>query len=288
MSRSPYRTLGERLGLPSLLWRLAGGELEVPSSSYGPGAECVNYPPALWPVWEKGEHGVVGLWMHWLVERQPTYVKWDREEPRVTEIARTPEQLVTRAALECWVNSGGDADDLEVRAFAAGAGILDFGELEQLASDDPKKMATLAAFRSNVPLEAAGPAAYAGDFPVIDGPSRTPLHRSCSYEIEPGWVMYEAEEGWRSRPACDRPRPRAGATDFPPWLAEPVRQRPIFDALLARRDLAGAWLCLNSSPWSFSEGRSAFRELAGSAASEELSILAELWCSRPHDDDFEY
>jgi hypothetical protein len=265
-----YSHIYRLLGLEVRLVHLAGGEIAPPLDSMSAPFYCYGFPPALIPLWsENTGPRYAGLWKHWFLPRQGTFVLCSVDESyRVMEIARTAEQLLDWLLYySLYVDEDGEP---EFRAFASAAAVTNYPAVRSLIETEgyePANLRSLPAFRHGPPLRSCLTAAeYHGDFPsewmLLD---RASLQRVCSLELPR-----------RLLPVITK------ATVAPPWLAA-TEQARVFQGLLRAGDLAGAWLSLNSSGWMFSEAKKAIRQLADRAGDTAFSVLAEAWVAQPHE-----
>jgi hypothetical protein len=265
-----YADVYKRLGLEDRLVRLAGGEIAPPLDSMSAPFYCYGFPPALVPLWSDNTGPrYAGLWKHWFVPRQPTFVEcYVDESYRAVEVARTPEQLLNW--LLCYSLYVDEEGEPEFRAFAATAAVTDYPAIRSIMEAEGYDLANLRplpAFRHDPPVQSCQtPAEYRGDFPnewmLLD---RDHLKCVCSLELPPRLRQLIAE-----------------STTAPLWLAE-TEQADVFERLLRSGDLGGAWLSLNSSGWAFSEAKKAILRLAERAGDSSFSVLAEAWVAQPHE-----
>jgi hypothetical protein len=268
---SPYYTdVYQLLGLDDRLNRLASGEFGLPLDSMYAPFDCYGFPPALIPLWSDSTGPkYAGLWKHWFVPRQDTFVECYVDEGfKVEEVARTPEQLLEWLLFySLYVDEDGEA---EFQDFAAKAGVQDYTAIRAIIETkgyDLSHLQMLPAFRDNPPLQSCLlPTQYRGDFPSEWMPfDNDHLRLVCSLELSTRIQKLVAK-----------------ATGMTPWLAN-EKQIDVFEELLRSGDLGGAWLSLNTSGWLFSEAKKAIRQLADKASDDVFGIVAEAWVAQPHE-----
>ena len=250
--------LGE-LGQPKAA-KLAQPDVASLFGSYVAPAEFFGYPPALIPIFsEFGLPSYLGLWKHWFVQREPSFVTMDvRRDHLVEEVARNESQLAARIVLELMVLN--DGVDAEVRGLA---NLLNVGEfaLRQIDKfsdaygDDYKELAKLPDFRSVTPRECADPNLYGGEFPT---PKRLDFERQCYFEFDPDLL--------------------AEISDLPPWLDPTSDKPPLFRQFVNAGDYAHAWLTLNGTGWFFDDAAKAMARLKSDLPDDRIfQQVAECW-----------
>lgn len=254
------------LNLPSVLEKCSSGMIESPLATFSASACWYGFPPALIPIWSDGSGpNYIGMWKHWFVEREPTFVKMYVGSGRLTiEIARTPEQLCSLIIMM----SISEQDKVSQKAieFSKQTGIVDLQEINQVSmdsGDDPHGFIMLDQFKFKTPLESvANIAEYSGEFPVGKfGMHHSWWLRSTSFEI-PEHIL-------KSWPA-DIP--------MPPWL-DITRQNNVvlFNKYLSAGNLAYAWLTLNSTGWTICDARLAIEALREKANDSRFDLLVRTW-----------
>lgn len=252
-----FADVAARVGLPRIVSELASGNLPVGEVDPGATVPFSNdgFPPALWPMWNTGESAFVGVWVHWLVNRHPTFVELELEDSTVEEIATDVDQLFHWMAYDVFEWCDDDSEVVSALMAAIGGGHVDVAAVEALrgpGSVGPEDLAVMPAFATNPPRAVAGPT-YTGPFPV----GTRGLDRACSFELQPDVRL-------------------GVAVERPPWLVA-TEQLPVFSAELAAGRLDRAWLSLNSSGWLYADAVDALNELAARAAVPELSAVAVVW-----------
>lgn len=255
-----------------LIGDLATGKVKLPAVLDTQPFEGIGFPPAFIPLWYSPGPSYYGIWKHWLNERSPAFVHVSL--PRrcaVDELAATEEQLVQRILLTELASSCGELDE-EIRDFATGCGIGAeemslILEVFRKTGDWPQGFTSLPAFRANAPSDCFPDGiGYQGQFPTLNSPvDAGSLRRICGLEIpEEATARFNALEA------------------RPPWLVA-KRQAPVFADLMAQGDLAGAWMCLNSPGWHYSEIRQALPRLVERAGDVSLAEIAECWLELDHE-----
>lgn len=251
------------LGLTPGCLDVATGRLPVPVASFTYPPAWYGYPPALVPFWSEG-FVYTGLWHHWFTDRPPSFVRLSvRDDHRLLEVARTPEQFVAYATIVAIVAH--DALRPATAAFAERAGVRDVAAIDALtlaSGDDPRGFPALPEFRTATPLAAlSDPGAYDGWFPVPTASGGRAW-----------WATASALE----LPPEVRTRVPLAAAAASPWLATPDAPA-VYRAALATGDLRGAWLALNGPGWTLDRARDALRQLDAAACVPAFSARCAAW-----------
>ena len=254
--------------LPDELIACGSGAIRSPMVTFTSPAHWYGYPPALIPLWGDpgGLYGpsYLGVWKHWFCDRALTFVRFHVwADPLAIEVARTPEQFLSIAAIRSIFAHDGVTQDLT--EFAARVGLSDLAEIDLVCvreGDDPLAFREIECFRQETPLESVEDSSnYDGDFPINDFSLGTNwLQKACRCELsEANQAVVDSME------------------NVPPWLDAEQDKPTLFSELVRAGDLAGAWLTLNSTGWKIREARDAIQLLDRHAESPEFSNLANAW-----------
>jgi hypothetical protein len=257
-----YEDVYHMLELPRIAIELGTGKVKHPSPLVTAPFWCDGFPPALVPLWDTGS-AYKGYWVHWFTSRVPTIVLYYLEEGRAYEIARDINQLLCYEANYLY-----DPDDLLQFARDVGLDALQLDAITSLTSDDPVGLKALPAFRENSPLKChPNGTGYEGDFPngAMTFTEET-VRRACTLE-----VGAELKERIAALPYA------------PPWF-KTTNQAKVFYDLVDQGDLAGAWMCLNSSGWAYTDAQKAIARLSEKSGDRNFAILAEAWIAQPLED----
>ena len=271
-----YPDVLRELSLPPAVVRCADGSVQPPHIILEAPAKWYVFPPALVPIWSDiSEPWYIGYWKHWFVDRDPTFVQtYVDSDCKTIEIARTPEQLFARLAMQAIVDADGIDD--AVRRFAQEVGIENLEELDRVSlvtGDDPKGFWQIEQFRTKLPLASVSDVAeYTGDFPTgaLAGP-RAWWTKCCSCELPEGDLAR-----W---PA---------SIERPDWLREGQDMPVLFDRYLRDGDLARAWLTLNSIGWPLLYARAALAALRDAARDDQFNVVCSAWLSITEGDPGDY
>lgn len=264
-----YKKVYAQLGLTQLECDVALGREDHVSVVSQPAKEY-GFPPALIPLWS-ADMSYVGAWVHWFNPgRTKSYVRlYADNDFLVAEIAKTCEQLFIREIISK-IAAFGEVNN-SVKEFCTrhnfDVAALSVHGIE--VGDYEPELLSIPAFYNNAPLDCytGNESSYSGEFPHKNMPiNASTISNICSLEI----IGSALRELITSRPEC------------PLWLKEGI-QKPRFDQLLSNGDLRGAWLCLNSSGWKFSEARTAIEQLAKRTDDNRFHAVAEAWCSVNHE-----
>ncbi|MEM9595054.1 MAG: hypothetical protein AAGD06_12345 [Acidobacteriota bacterium] len=271
-----YPSYYQELGFDQRLIDISTASLRLPGYVFQP-PRWTGFPPALLPLWFK-EGAFFGYWRHWFCpERTTSLVEHVAEDSWYTlEVARSPDQLFARILLDRTDERGMDDDDLK---FAEEVGLSDLVEgIEDAYArgyGDYHALVTLAPFTEVLaPLkcfEYAGKQHYRGDWPWLGDPEIVSRGKSlCEYEVSD---LPEQLEPLRQ--------------SLPPWFGKGDKQ-PVFDALLAKSDFRGCWMCLNSIGWTYSAAKSSILRLAERVGDDGFGAFAEMWAGNYHEEYDEY
>jgi hypothetical protein len=268
-----YAAVYDAVGLDPTLREIAMGRIPIPLMRVWTPFACYGFPPALIPTWSNGNSMYyVGLWKHWFVPRQATFVQCLLEEDcRVYEIARNPAQLLHVLGLEILCACEGDRGELEEFARRCG-GSIDVVGLEQIAwqtGDDPVGLLGLPLFQDDPPLSMCGDAVdYRGDFPdPRDEANSRRFQESCTLEVPDAFVKAIVSSPW--------------SFEFPPWYREQDVQG-LFYELLGSGNTKDAWLVLNCHGWDYPSAKQALSDLSRRAGDSSFSTVADAWRSLDH------
>lgn len=243
-----YEPVYRALGFSRALTDCALGRIPNPTNIWRAPAGWYGFPPALIPVWSNGSGpAYLGAWKHWFTDRPVSFVEMFIDGVGwAVEVARTEEQFLSVMAIRGISYRNGLTE--RVASFAEQVGLRNVEELDSMLlrhGDSAECFGEADCFREMTPRETAQPATYDGDFGTPFGGAG----RSCGFEREPSGPV-------RS-PSADA----HGA----------------FNDCLRRRDLLGAWLCLNEPGWQVTAARKAVAQLASAADNPDFSLLAEAW-----------
>jgi hypothetical protein len=273
---SNYRKLLARLGASTALCNCQDGVIKAPMATLDAPFGWYGYPPALIPIWSDGSSpSYLGIWKHWFIEREMTYVETYLESGcRSTEIARTEDQLFSYVIILAITAHDGISPGIV--DFAKRTGVNNLDEIDQLTldiGDNTRGFSRLPQFASKTPLEMITEAKkYDGEFPSEQDSLTLPwAEKTCSFEYKEQSLV-----NWPKN------------VEKPAWLAGQGRLERIFDEMLAVGDFGKAWLTLNSTGWKFSEAVTAIRRLASAAGDESFSLLASAWVENAENDPGRY
>ncbi|MEM1180496.1 MAG: hypothetical protein AAGM22_19280 [Acidobacteriota bacterium] len=240
------------------------------------------FPPCGIPLWGSS-HLFIYEWRHWFVDgRAPVLVESDPELGTVFELARTYEQLGYFIAQNELVISDEETDDFQVACRA-----FDIGDKEDVVSrweasgDLRSAFASHRSFEGNLP-QSCVPAKslyYKGDFPLHTLELVGDLSKTTSFEL-----CGSSGHAQVQRQLRDLVRSRSSS---PPWLRS-TDQAAVFDRLIREHDLAGAWLSLCSSGWTYGDAKDALARLAEHTDDYRFKIQATCWSSLPFYDSQRY
>ncbi|MEZ6045869.1 MAG: hypothetical protein R3C11_09900 [Planctomycetaceae bacterium] len=121
--------------------------------------------------------------------------------------------------------------------------------------DNAKSYVLLEEFSKETPLASISHLDnYSGDFP-------SPLS-SCKYE-NCSEYEFSLDYDWSNK-------------KLPLWCTKHSRKQ-LFQTLLEKDDMQGAWLTLNSTGWSISDSKKAIKSLVQKTEDSGFKILAEAW-----------
>lgn len=240
------------LGMPNWIVRCARGEIAFPDFTVDvPCNFSYGFPPALLPLWSYSSGpSYIGVLHHWFGHRKTTFGRYDIETRQLTEVARSPDQLRVWIVFD-FLSNVPDAD--EVAAFAESVELCTPSELGAFFEhyDEVKELVKHPVFKGRLPLDMAQTftSGYSGDFPN----DQSDLRRYCQSEVS----MKDRDQ----------------FANIPPWFGE--RDKPeLFRELLDSNDYSGAWFCLNSIGWKYSQAKLALRELSDVSGIEGLTLLS--------------
>ncbi len=257
------------LGYPaaSQLSHEAVAELFV---TYANPVEWYGFPPALVPILSDGTWPLyVGLWKHWFVPRQPSFVELNVNlDHKVEEVARDDRQLAALMLLRLIVLRDGIDEDVRRLAARLGVGDDDLARLDAHTpehADFPEDLPLLPEFAEHPPqFSVEDGTDYDGEFPTGDVP-----RYSSYFEYDPDML--------------------AGMSDLPPWL-DPATDKPaLFETYLAAGDFGAAWLTLNGTGWIYPVAAKALQRLRDSAPADPVfHQIADEWIRFATDQDGGY
>lgn len=264
MSEFGYAPVYRAFALPERALALAAGDVPVPRHLVRIPFRDVGFPPALVPIYSVDYPWLVGFWVDPFGHRATVVAEVVPEDGyRAHEYFRNFDQLSVFLVVHAIVGEDEDEVTPETRALADQLGV-EFDPalaLADAAGDEVVRFGAHPAFAVDPPFT-VNPAGYRGDWPT-----RATTDWTSIGELE---LTAEGSQSLRDR------------AEVPPWFTT-TRQPPVFEGLLSRGDHAGAWRCLNSSGWLFSDAKIALRELAAAARNDKLNALALAWCARPHE-----
>lgn len=229
----------------------------VPFLSWG-------FPPAILPL--RCDSSLLiyeGYWKHWFCDRDLSIVElWPN---LAKESAMNFEQWACLIIMKDIFAK----DDVtpEIRAFASKVGIDYLSEIDDLTlngEEDSKLLASLSAFKGNLPLEICDCSVdYSGSFPnqgmIL---SEENLRNVCGFEVGKG--LFAKIQG----------------LDFSPdWLLVTERQDLVFEKAYADEDYLACWMSLNSPGWQASKAINAMERLAKRQSDNAFQCIAEAWVS---------
>ncbi|MCA9242566.1 MAG: hypothetical protein KDA32_01325 [Phycisphaerales bacterium] len=204
------------------------------------------FPPVLIPIWDDWPR-VHGLWRYPdSLCRSISFVQFDADSGSTVEIGRNAIQFLEWFALYQWYNLPGDEEFEELETFCAQTGV-DFQTVDRIGRTNKywkDAVPKLPSFSTSLPLSAAHPGEYDGDFPVDT--SAAAIAR-CSF-----WEFPESQI-----------QQLQNADNCPPWLRLDVDASEAFEKFLNGGDTLAAWLCLNRFGWRGPAMGRAFERFAG-------------------------
>lgn len=269
MSMKNYDSILEMLGYP-LAAKLSDSRVAKLFTVYECPVEWYGFPPALIPIWLDSTWPLYfGLWKHWFVPREGSFVELDHsDDSRAEEIARTDRQFAALTLIRLIVGEVGITED--VRWLAARLGFSDedmarFDAHTPEHADFPEDLHLLTDFAGHLPLFAAEAGLeYDGEFPQGNMPEYS------------SYFEYNAEV-------------LAGMSDLKPWL-DPATDKPaLFETYLASGDFGAAWLTLNGTGWTYRAAAKALLRLRDMApADPAFHQIVDEWVRFAADDDGGY
>ena len=262
-----YQKVLSSLGVDEKIKKIASGEISVPMFGSEAPAYWYGFPPALIPLWSNGSRPkYFGIWKHWFLDRQPTYVEMLIAADRLTiEIAQTAEQLFCFATISAIVEEDGITSEIE--KFSNLVEINNLGEIDTFTStngDNAKYFSNLPQFSTQTPLKSiSNTSDYKGDFPFISA-SRQIINLDKSSEFEAGEEL--TKEITKNKISA-------------PWVMNEKPRQNWFDEFLLKKQFGEAWLALNCRGWSIEDARNAISKLADAAGNLEFNDLASAWLS---------
>ena len=257
-----YQKILSVLGLDNRIIDCANGRLSCPIAGVEVPPYWYGYPPALIPIWSQGASPkYFGVWKHWFVKREQTYVEMFISADRLTsEIARTPEQFLCFAVISAIVEQDGINNEIE--SFCRSAKIDNLEEIDRITlefGDNPSGFIGLEQFKEKIPLNSiSNTMLYSGDFPFIGSDGALINYETCTeFEMDRDIV-----------------RDKSINMDFPEWLASGASKLYIFDKYVSEGEFGRAWLSLNSRGWSIADARVALTRLAESSGDLDFNCLA--------------
>lgn len=235
---------------------------ETPAYWYG-------FPPALIPIASDGTWPLYfGLWKHWFVPRQASFVELNVNlDCQLEEIARTDKQFATLTLVRLIVAQVGITDQVRWLAARLGFDEADLARFDAHTpehADFPEELTLLPEFADHPPLFSVEDGPYDGEFPQGNMPEY-----SSYFEYDPEIL--------------------AKIPDPKPWL-DPESDKPaLFETYLVQSDFGAAWLTLNGTGWQFRTAASALRRLADAAPSDPVFLeIVKEWCAFAAEDDGAY
>ncbi|MFB9244484.1 hypothetical protein IV454_00800 [Massilia antarctica] len=263
-----YTKIFRSLNLPEAINRCAEGSILPPLATFKAPPEWFGFPPALLPIWSDGSGPTyIGIWKHWFMDREISFVKMYVNAGRMTiEIARTVEQLFSMIAMMSISERDGIESDLLV--FVREVGITNLDQIDAVSlvsGDEAHGLVNIDQFKDRTPLESVNAIAdYSGEFPTGDFHSPDSwLRKTCSFEI--------SNEILRQWPA---------SIAKPAWLENSRKSKfELFREYLSKNDFQSAWLTLNSTGWTISNARTAISDLGVKAKNNQFDLLVDAWLS---------
>lgn len=157
----------------------------------------------------------------------------------------------------------------KAEAFFKEVGLADGDILERIArisGDAPFALRGLPEFK-DAPAQCfrVGESGYGGDYPRSESLPSKSLKAVCSFEI-----------GDEEAEVLER------VTEVPPWLSG-GDQEEVFDELLGKGDLLGAWMTLNSTGWYYHRAKDALQRLAVHSPDPTFHAMVDAWMTQPSD-----
>jgi len=262
-----YQKVLSSLGVEEALRKCASGEIPVPLTGAEAPPYWYGFPPALIPLWSQGGRPkYFGIWKHWFVDREPTFVEMYVAADRLTiEIARSSGQLLCFATISAIVEQDGLTAD--IRKFARLVGVENLDEINDVSlasGDNPSGFSELSQFRGHVPLNSIVESSfYDGEFPLVrpDG-SISGVESCCEFEMNSKAIQRASKTGVLF-----------------PWQKNGASRADWFAKALSEGRIGEAWLALNSRGWSIQDARLAIAKLAETAGDPQFNVLASAWLS---------
>lgn len=263
-----YMKVLEGLSLPPVINECIAGAISPPLATFKAPAEWYGFPPALIPIWSDGSRPTyIGLWKHWFVDREPSFVKMYVSSNRLTiEVARTVEQLFALIAMMSISERDGVEPDLVI--FAGKVGLKNLEQINSVSlvsGDDARGFSMIDQFKNETPMESVKLMGdYNGDFPGAGFDRANPWwEKSCSFEIS-----MDLLSTW----PIDLTKPA--------WIESGTSSKfDLFRSYLDDNNVRNAWLTLNSSGWSIRDAKMAISELELKAKNKQFTLLADAWLS---------
>ena len=263
-----YAKVFDSLNFPPSIKRCAEGKIAPPLATFKAPADWYGFPPALIPIWSEGSRPTyIGIWKHWFIEREPSFVKMYVGAERATiEIARTAEQLFSFVVMMSISERDGVESDLV--AFAKEVDIPNLEQIDavsRVSGDEAHGLIMIDQFKNETPFESVSAIAdYSGGFPTGDfDNSNSWWMKACSFEFSP-----EVLAAWPS------------SLSKPAWIADFGKEKlELFNDYLSVNNFDKAWLTLNSTGWTIRDARIAISDLGAKAKDCRFNLLVDAWLS---------
>ena len=167
-----YHKVLASLGMDDAVMQCASGRIPLPLEGIELPPYWYGFPPALIPLWS-GSAGpeYIGIWKHWFIKNEPTYVNMLVDADRLTiEIARTAEQFLYSTIIAAIVEQDGINPEIEL--FSQRVGVDNLAEIDALTlvgGDNPAGFYQLSPFKEKLPHGCLRESdVYDGGFPFVN------------------------------------------------------------------------------------------------------------------------
>ena len=253
----------DQLGLKKSLIELSNQKIEIPylDTYNDPNQYWYPHPPVLIPLFIGHGASYKGIICHFFLFREKSYVEYVLEWGYMIEFARNVDQIYAQMVLDMDMVAEGlddkilkfcddvefkEANEVDIFADKYGNILADYDKLFHLIKNTP--LTYLKDLSS-----------YTGDYPSSETIfNENQLNNACSFEIAD-------------------PKFLKTISNLPKWLIEGNRQKELFDELLNKNDLKGAWSTLNSKGWQLEDVAIALEKLKFKTNDKLFHLVADNW-----------
>lgn len=261
-----YHKVLASLGVDDAVMQCASGVIPLPLEGIELPPYWYGFPPALIPLWSRpAGPGYIGIWKHWFINNEPTYVNVLVDADRLAiEIARTAKQFLYFTIIAAIVEQDGITPEIE--QFSQRVGVDNLAEIDALtltSGDNPAGFYQLSPFKEKLPHGCLRKSdVYDGNFPFVNAVGAlSGVLTSSEFEFDSAAWRGEAIVGGRL------------------FLKECETLQDGFLRLLTEGNFGQAWLVLNSRGWLISDARVAIAQLADRVRDSQFDILTSAWLS---------